>query len=123
MKNEKVDEKQLNQTFVDMLRPQNQNQTQDTSQNFKETIKAWLDRKYVHFKTRLNANQVIALSILKSLSKKWKVKSINELVEWFVTYKLSEGGKSSEELVDILKNRPDLQDNDELMKAIEPFIK
>ena len=109
----------LKDTFTDM----NEDETHSEGENLSEVIKAWLDDKYIHAKTRLNQNQIIALTILKTLSEKYKVKCIKQLIDNFVRYKLSEGGQSSKELVDILKARQVDEIDDSLSKAIEPFIK
>jgi len=116
----KLDKEKLDQTIFDLTK---KDTDENPNQNFAETIKAWLDDAFIHSKTRLNANQVIVLTILKTLSDKYKVKCISKLITNFVRYKLSEGGQSSKELVEILKNRPELGNDDELMKAIEPFLK
>ena len=109
----------LNETFTDM----NDNETPTDAENLSEIIKAWLDDKYIHSKTRLNQNQIIALTILKTLAEKYKVTCIKQLIDNFVRYKLSEGGQSSKELVDILKARTEVDVDDSLSKAIEPFIR
>lgn len=109
----------LHETFTDM----NENDTPSDAENLSEIIKAWLDDKYIHAKTRLNQNQIIALTILKTLAEKYKVTCIKQLIDNFVRYKLSEGGQSSKELVDILKARTEVEVDDSLSKAIEPFIR
>ena len=109
----------LHETFTDM----NENETPSDAENLSEIIKAWLDDKYIHAKTRLNQNQIIALTILKTLAEKYKVTCIKQLIDNFVRYKLSEGGQSSKELVDILKARTEVEVDDSLSKAIEPFIR
>ena len=109
----------LHETFADI----DQDNTQTQGENLQEIIKAWLDDAYIHAKTRLNQNQIIALTILKTLSEKYKVKCIQGLIDNFVRYKLSEGGQSSKELVDILKSRMEPEIDDSLEKAVAPFIK
>ena len=109
----------LHETFSDM----NDNETPSDAENLSEIIKAWLDDKYIHAKTRLNQNQIIALTILKTLAEKYNVRCIKQLIDNFVRYKLSEGGQSSKELVDILKARTEVEVDDSLSKAIEPFIR
>jgi len=118
---DKKEEQKLDTSLFDLL--ESKGTTEQNEQNFKETIEAWLDKKHIHLKTRLNANQVIAITILKTLSEKWGVTCIKKLVEWFVTYKLSEGGGSSKELVDILRNKGEVTESDRLMKSIQPFLK
>lgn len=116
MDEKEVSKSKLKQTiFTPNEKPQ--------QENFAEIIKAWLDKKFIHRKTRLTINQIIALTTLKSLADKYKIKCIQTLIDNFVSYKLSEGGKSSEELVEILRSREQVDENDTLMKAIEPFLK
>ena len=109
----------LKDTFTDM----NENEAQSEAENLAEIIKAWLDDKYIHAKTRLNQNQIIALTILKTLAEKYKVTCIQQLIDNFVRYKLSEGGQSSKELVEILKSRTEVEMDDSLEKAVAPFMK
>lgn len=109
----------LHETFSDM----DKDESPSESEKLAEIIKAWLDDAYIHAKTRLNQNQIIALTILKTLSEKYEVKCIKLLIDNFVRYKLSEGGQSSKELVDILKARTEVEMDDSLDKAIAPFIK
>lgn len=92
-------------------------------ENIKETIYAWLDKKLIHRKTRLNGNQIIALTLLKSLSDRFNITCIKNIIDNFCQYKLSENGQSSKELVEILKNRPEVTIDDNIAKRIEPFIK
>lgn len=102
----------------------NNNQNNEVS-NDKESrlVEVWLDEKYLHKKTKLNGNQVIVLTIISSLAEKYKIKCLKAIVKKFVMYKISEGGESAKQLVDILKNRPEIQTEDNLIKAIEPFIR
>jgi len=113
------DEELVKQTLIDV----ENEETQSEGENLTEILKAWLDDAYIHAKTRLNQNQIIALTILKTLAEKYKVNCIKELIDNFVRYKLSEGGQSSKELVDILKSRTAIEDDDSLSKAVEPFLK
>lgn len=110
---------QNNNIFNDV---EDENETTE-GENIEEIIKTWLDDKFIHAKTRLTPNQVIALTILKTLAEKYDVKCIKTLLDNFVRYKLSEGGQSSKELVDILKSRNEMEDDSELEKAIQPFMK
>ena len=102
---------------------QDENEAKMEGENLSEIIKAWLDDKYVHAKTRLNSNQIVALKILKTLAEKYNVKCISELITNFVRYKLSEGGKSSQELVDILKSRTEVETDNSIEEAIKPVLK
>jgi len=109
----------LKETFTDI----NEDDPPTDAENLAEIIKAWLDDKYIHAKTRLNQNQIIALTILKTLAEKYNVTCIKDLIDNFVRYKLSEGGQSSKELVDILKSRTEVEMDDSLEKAVAPFMK
>lgn len=92
------------------------------SENIAEIIKEWLNTAYIHLKTRLNANQIVALTILKTLSTKYHIKCIADLIDNFVMYKLSENGQSSKELVDILKSRSQIENDENFEQLIKPFI-
>ncbi len=92
-------------------------------EDYKEIMQSWLSDEFIDSKTRLNGNQIIALTILKTLSEKYNVSCIKSLIKDFTRYKLSENGQSSKELVDILRSRDNIENDDQLMKAIEPFIK
>ena len=119
-KKKEYDEKAIQQTIFDLAKTETND---DTKPEIKETIDTWLDDKHIHSKTRLNGDQVIALTILKTISEKYGVTCIKELINNYVRYKLSEGGQSSKELVDILKNRPEVSEDMDLYKAIQPFVK
>jgi len=92
-------------------------------EDIKEIISTWLDDLFIHAKTRLTPNQVIALTILKTLATEYNIECINKLLDNFVRYKLSENGQSSKELVDILKARNQIEPDDDLSKQIEPFLR
>lgn len=119
MSNEKLDE-QLKQTLNNFASPPTETVKGD---NLAEVINAWFNPKHLHSKTRLNANQIIAVTILKTLADKWHVKTIKLLIENFIRYKLSEGGESSKELVDILKNRTEINNDEGMLNAIKPFLR
>lgn len=103
--------------------PNDENDERTEGENIAEIINEWLNKKHVHAKTRLTKNQIVALTILKTLSDKYNIQCIKELIDNFVTYKLSEDGKSSKELVDILKHRTELEDDNSLENAMKPFLK
>ena len=128
MKKDEKDEKEDNlepsedlikKSFIDL----EEDITPSEGENLTEILKAWLDDAYIHAKTRLNQNQIIALTILKTISEKYKVNCIKEVIDNFVRYKLSEGGQSSKELVEILKSRTQVEEDDSLSRAVEPFLK
>lgn len=97
--------------------------TDETTENMQKIIESWLDDKFIHAKTRLTGNQIIALTLLKTLADKYKITCIKEIIDNFCRYKLSEGGQSSKELVDILKARPDIVEDQGFMDKIKAFTK
>lgn len=94
------------------------NQQKDTeirTEDVAKIISEWLNLKHVKAKTRLTKKQVIALTILQSLSDTYNIVTLKRFLMEFRVNKLSEDGKSSEELENILKMRiPD--QNAELAK-------
>jgi hypothetical protein len=95
----------------------------DTSEkeDVSKIIKEWLDPKHVDAKTRYTPKQVIAVTILGSLAETYKIKTLQRFLKSFKTAKLSEGGKSSEELENILKNRL-MQEDDTHLKSLSKFL-
>jgi len=81
------------------------------AENIKEIITEWLEPKHIKRKTRLTKKQVVAISILQSLSDTYNIKTLDRFLIEFRTNKLSEDGKSSKELEAILKAR--IQDIEE----------
>lgn len=81
------------------------------AENVSMIIKEWLDPKHIRQKTRLTKKQVIAITILQSLADTYNIKTLKRFLEEYRTSKLSEEGKSSEELENILKARmPQLEE-------------
>lgn len=108
---------------ADIFNNPDASQENNEIEDIKAIIETWLDKRFVHAKTRLTPNQVIALTILKTLATKYNIKCIDELLENYVTYKLSENGQSSKELVDILKSRNQEIDDTDLNKQLAPFLR
>jgi len=81
------------------------------AENIKEIITEWLHPNHIKRKTRLTKKQVVAISILQSLSDTYTIKTLDRFLNEFRTNKLSEDGKSSRELENILKAR--IQDVEE----------
>lgn len=80
------------------------------AENIAMIIKEWLDPKHIKRKTRLTKKQVIAISILQGLADTYNIKTLKKFLDEFRTNKLSEDGKSSSELENILKARmPDIE--------------
>jgi hypothetical protein len=84
-------------------------------------IKEWLSPKHIKEKTRLNKRQVIALTILQSLADTYNIKTLKRFLMEFRRNKLSEDGKSSSELENILKSRMPSEDSnlEKLSKFLE----
>jgi len=92
------------------------------AENVSMIITEWLDKKHIKSKTRLNKQQVIALSILQSLADTYNIRTLKRFLDEFRTNKLSEDGKSSSELENILKARmPNIEESnvDKLAKFLE----
>jgi len=97
--------------------------TDETTENMQKIIESWLDDRFIHSKTRLTNNQIIALTLLKTLAEKYKITCIKEIIDNFCRYKLSEGGESSKELVSILQNRPEIIPDNTFMDKIKAFTR
>ena len=92
------------------------------AENVSMIITEWLDPKHIRSKTRLNKQQVIAISILQSLADTYNIKTLKRFLNEFRTGKLSEDGQSSIELENILKARmPNIEESnvDKLAKFLE----
>jgi len=92
------------------------------AENIKEIITEWLHPNHIKRKTRLTKKQVVAISILQSLSDTYNIKTLDRFLNEFRTNKLSEDGKSSRELENILKARiQDVEDSNlgKLSKFLE----
>lgn len=76
-----------------------------TAEDIRLIIAEWLKEDHVHFKTRYTKRQVRAMTKLQPIADKWNITCIKNLLNEFRIAKLSEEGKSSQELVDILKER------------------
>lgn len=122
MENKKINKNEIDGIKQSLFSLNKNNDSENKKENLAEIINAWLDDKHIHTKTRLNHNQIIILTILKTLYDKYKSKTIKNIIDNFVRYQISEGGQSAKELVEILKNRNDIQENDDLLKKIQPFI-
>ncbi len=84
-------------------------------------IKEWLDPKHIGYKTRYTPQQVIAVTILQSLADTYNIKTLKRFLNEFKKGKLSEGGKSSSELENILKSRVIGEDEGHL-KSLAKFL-
>ena len=92
------------------------------AENVRLIISEWLDPKHIRRKTRLTKKQVIAIPILQSLADTYKILTLKRFLDEFRTGKLSEDGKSSAELENILKARmPEIEQNNlsKLSKFLE----
>jgi hypothetical protein len=93
---------------------------QSENENVSMIIKEWLDPKHIRAKTRYTKKQVVAVSILQSLADTYNIKTLKRFLSTFITAKLSEDGKSSSELENILKAR--LPDDDVELKKLSRFL-
>jgi hypothetical protein len=84
-------------------------------------IHEWLDPKHVESKTRYTPQQVIGVAILSSLAETYNIKTLKRFLKKYQIGKLSEGGQSSSELENILKNRDIIQDDSHL-KSLAKFL-
>lgn len=92
-------------------------ETEDVS----KIIKEWLDPKHIRAKTRYNKQQVVAVAILQSLADTYNIKTLKRFLIEFRTGKLSEDGKSSTELENILKSRM-LDNEPSHLKSLSKFL-
>jgi uncharacterized Rmd1/YagE family protein len=79
-------------------------------------IREWLDKRHLRTKTRYTKRQVLAVTTLQSLADTYKIKTLDRFLKEFRTSKLSEEGKSSSELENILKARLPAEEDIELRK-------
>ena len=86
------------------------------AENARLIIKEWLDPKHITRKTRYTKKQVIGVSILQSLADTYKIETLQRFLRQFRTNKLSEEGKSSQELENILKSRTPEAEETQLQK-------
>jgi hypothetical protein len=79
-------------------------------------IREWLDPKHLKTKTRYTKRQATSVTILQSLADTYHIKTIHRFLKEYRTSKLSEDGKSSSELENILKARLPADEDVELRK-------
>lgn len=106
------------------IQPKKEDNTENKkAEDISKIIAEWLSKKHINAKTRLSKNQVVAISILKTLADKYHIKPLQELLKNYQTFKLSEEGESSKELVEILKERiPDKEDEDSVITQVGRFL-
>lgn len=92
-------------------------------EDIRKIIEEWLSQKHIDSKTRLTKNQVIAISILKTLADRYHIRPLQLLLKNYQTFKLSEDGESSKELVEILKERmPEKEQDDNIITTVGRFL-
>lgn len=84
-------------------------------------IHEWLDPKHVEAKTRYTPQQVMGIAILSSLAQTYNITTLKRFLKKYQIGKLSESGKSSEELENILKSR-DIVHDDSHLKSLAKFL-
>ena len=76
-----------------------------TAEDIRLIIAEWLKPEHTLFKTRYSKRQVRAITKLQPVADRYNIKCLKKVLTEFRIAKLSEEGKSSSELVDILKER------------------
>jgi len=111
---------------IDSLFLNNKKDNEDSSkkvEDIRKIIEEWLNSKHINAKTRLTKNQVIAISILKTLADRYNIRPLQLLLKNYQTFKLSEDGESSKELVEILKERsPERETEDNIITTVGKFL-
>lgn len=93
--------------------------TNDTDRD--KVVKEWLDDKYIETKTEYNQNQVYAITVLETLANQWNITPLKNIIKNFRKNQLSKGRGTSNELVDILKNRDSSENS--VVKRWGEFLK
>ena len=96
--------------------PSDKEHVASDAENARLIIKEWLDPKHITRKTRYTKKQVIGVSILQSLADTYNIETLKRFLKQFRTNKLSEDGKSSQELESILKSRMPEAEETQLQK-------
>jgi len=109
-------DKKTGSIIDEVFAPSRQQQNEAEKEDVSKIINEWLSTKHIDKKTRYTPNQVVAVSILQSLADTYKIKTLQRFLKAFKMAKLSEGGKSSEELENILKDRFHVEDDMGLKK-------
>jgi hypothetical protein len=118
----KEEEKIQTGSIIDrVFAPSKEKKDLGAQEDVSKIIKEWLDPKHVDKKTRYTPQQVVAVSILGSLAETYKIKTLQRFLKAFKTAKLSEGGKSAEELENILKARIATEEDGQL-KGLARFL-
>jgi len=110
------------QSVIDRIfNTEQKHETDVQTEDVAKIIQEWLDPKHIDKKTRYTPQQVIAVSILQSLADTYNIKTLKRFLKEFKKGKLSEGGKSAEELENILKNRV-MSSDDGALKNLARFL-
>jgi len=119
--NKKKSQKSNTDLLSEIFNPTAKEETVSEAENIKEIITEWLEPKHIRRKTRLTKKQVVAISILQSLADTYHIKTLERFLLEFRTNKLSEDGKSSRELENILKARmPNIEEDN--MHKLSKFL-
>jgi len=106
------------------IQPKKEDNTESKkAEDISKIIAEWLSKKHINAKTRLTKNQVVAITILKTIADRYHIKPLQDLLKNYQTFKLSEEGESSKELVEILKERlPEKEDEDNIITSVGRFL-
>lgn len=96
------------------------NELKEDKDKVSEIIKEWLNSKNIEMKTELNQNQIYAVTVLMTLANQYDITPLKKLIKNFLKYMLSKSRKSSQELVDILKNRAEVEGED--LGSLKQFL-
>ena len=70
--------------------PKNTEDENKKVEDIRKIIEEWLHNKHINAKTRLTKNQVIAISILKTLADRYHIRPLQLLLKNYQTFKLSD---------------------------------
>ena len=101
----KTEKQNINFSLHSATLPASKDNEGFTAEDIRLIIAEWLDKKHVHYKTRYTKRQVRAMTKLQPVADRYNIKCLKEVLNEFRIAKLSEEGKSSSELVDILRER------------------
>jgi len=119
--NKKPEFKKKNTPLDLIFAPNKEDQGNVGTEDVSKIITEWLNLKHIKTKTRLTKQQVISIAVLQSLADTYNIKILKRFLKEFRISKLSEEGKTSSELENILKNRTNIDETGHL-KSLAKFL-